>query len=215
MRCGNISFSDEPRELAHHRNAHRTLGALPSHSLLSSHTPALALAPAMLPYKSPPSSPISPPTSASSSSHAPWRTRFVLSASQSNPKVSLVGQGAHPSPVSEMANAAAAALAQGVQPELVDDGLGGTYFISRRGPGGHGSEKICVFKPRDEEPNAINNPKQQQQGSAALGAPGLKGGIRVGDAALNEWAGTHAPASPERLSSQTRHKAERLHPLTV
>ena len=60
---------------------------------------------------------------------------------------------------------------------------------------------IGVFKPRDEEPNAINNPKQQQQqqAHAALGAPGLKGGIRVGDAALNEWAGArphHSSRTP-------------------
>ena len=47
-----------------------------------------------------------------------------------------------------------------------------------------------VFKPRDEEPNAINNPKpaQQESHAAHVGEAGLKGGIRVGDAALNEAA---------------------------
>lgn len=70
----------------------------------------------------------------------------------------------------------------------------GTYFISRKLPDGR-EEKICVFKPRDEEPNAINNPKrEQQEATIAVGAPGLKGGIRVGDAALNECAG--APPHP-------------------
>ena len=80
-------------------------------------------------------------------------------------------------------------------------------MLAGRRQGGGGSEKICVFKPRDEEPNAINNPKGQTS-HAAVGAPGLKGGIRVGDAALNEWAGTPSAIylSPTyRPRPSTRH----------
>ena len=125
----------------------------------------------------------------------PWRRKFVLETAQRQPpKVQLVGSGTPHSPaVAEMAREASAALASGVTPELVDDGLGGTYFISKLEPGG-GQTKISVFKPRDEEPNAINNPKQLRDSTQqkAVGAPGLKGGIRVGDAALNEWAGEWA-----------------------
>ena len=131
-----------------------------------------------------------------------WRARFVLSAKAQEPKVSLVGHGTpHSAAVVDMAADASAALAAGTTPELVDDGLGGTYFISKRLPGGR-ETKICVFKPRDEEPNAVNNPKQQQQQqqAVAVGAPGLKGGIRVGDAALNEWAGV-CPSPSVRIRS--------------
>ena len=158
-----------------------------------------------------PSSPCQPPSHCQPN----WRTRFVLSASANSPKVSLVGSSlSHLPPVVNMAASASAALASGVVPELVDDGLGGTYFISRRGVSGKATEKICVFKPRDEEPNAINNPKQRQQASATVvGAPGLKGGIRVGDAALNEWAGTRRAApSPTRHEMQASINQTYIHP---
>lgn len=42
-----------------------------------------------------------------------------------------------------------------VKPKLVEDGLGGTYFIK----GQDGGEPIAVFKPKDEEAMAVNNPK--------------------------------------------------------
>ena len=65
-------------------------------------------------------------------------------------------------------------------PNTVEDGLGGTYFIKDRT--GH---SIAVFKPRDEEALAPNNPK------AHVGAGrgnGMKEGILVGEAAVNEYA---------------------------
>jgi hypothetical protein len=137
-----------------------------------------------------------------------WRARFVMTAkAHEPPKVSLVGANNNPpdAAIVSMATEASAALASGLTPELVDDGLGGTYFISRRSPGAPGNKKkICVFKPRDEEPNAINNPKKQRHEEyVALGAPGLKGGIRVGDAALNEWA-AYAIDSTERARHFSR-----------
>ena len=142
----------------------------------------------------------------------------MLSAKALEPKVSLVGGGAHCPRVAQMAGAASEALATGVVPELVDDGLGGTYFISARRPGAAShaaSTKISVFKPRDEEPNAINNPKQQTSGTQALGAPGLKGGIRVGDAALNEWAGEKTPGPPPYHGAPSPAIALTLRPPTA
>lgn len=79
------------------------------------------------------------------------------------------------------------ALDSGVVPKLVCDGLGGTYFIDDL----NGTHQ-CVFKPRDEEPCAPNNPKRERADAAdrfvSLGSVGLKDGIVVGEAALNEQA---------------------------
>eukprot|EP00900_Chrysochromulina_parva_P019638 jgi/Chrpa1/27676/Chrysochromulina_OHIO_Genome00016139-RA len=93
----------------------------------------------------------------------------------------LVGDSACDALAADLVRRASLALDAGVSPTLVDDGLGGTYFIRDE----HGDE-LSVFKPRDEEPNAINNPKNE--GRSGLGEAGLKGGIRIGDAAFNEAA---------------------------
>ncbi|KAL1530535.1 hypothetical protein AB1Y20_001436 [Prymnesium parvum] len=113
-----------------------------------------------------------------------WRTRFVLSAKAHQPKMRLFCPAADDHVTSMVANCCAA-LDSGAVPTLVDDGLGGTYFIvDKRGV------HQCVFKPRDEEPCAPNNPKRERGGGAHLhlGADGLKSGIVVGEAALNEQA---------------------------
>jgi hypothetical protein len=84
----------------------------------------------------------------------------------------LVGDSACDALAADLVRRASLALDAGVSPTLVDDGLGGTYFIRDE----HGDE-LSVFKPRDEEPNAINNPKNE--GRSGLGEAGLKGGIRI------------------------------------
>lgn len=49
---------------------------------------------------------------------------------------------------------ARAGLAAGQAPKLASSGTGGSYFIAdARG------KNVAVFKPEDEEPMAINNPK--------------------------------------------------------
>ena len=114
-----------------------------------------------------------------------WRTRFVLSAKAHQPKMRLYCRAADDVAANMVADCCAA-LDSGAVPSLVDDGLGGTYFISRFG------EHQCVFKPRDEEPCAPNNPKRERAGASdrmvLLGEGGLKNGIIVGEAALNEQA---------------------------
>eukprot|EP01052_Picozoa_sp_SAG31_P046538 SAG31_NODE_8943_length_1359_cov_1.058730_1_plen_253_part_00 len=100
--------------------------------------------------------------------------------------------------IERVARAAVAAMDRRIKPTLVEDGLGGTYFIRGSscsdGTGGgteneHCVEKtpcIAVFKPRDEEPMAPNNPKVHS--GSAMGAPGMKAGVLVGEAAVNEYA---------------------------
>jgi len=57
--------------------------------------------------------------------------------------------------------------------ELCQDGIGGTYFLkSKRG------KRFAVFKPEDEEPGSINNPKQQTKQ--------VKFGVKPGEGAIRE-----------------------------
>lgn len=111
-----------------------------------------------------------------------WRRSFVQKAVKANRKVEYLhgSQCRETHEVNEPLEEAVRALENGIKPDLVEDGLGGTYFIKDRG-----RRNIGVFKPRDEEPLAPNNPKVHAgdgQGS------GLKDGVLVGDAALNEYA---------------------------
>lgn len=130
----------------------------------------------------------SPPTSPSAITSAPpnadaWRARFVLTAKAHAPPITLLG-AVHDTTVQRLVEATAQALDSKVAPMLVDDGLGGTYFIK-----GADGECVSVFKPCDEEPGALNNPKQdRQEFSAPQGAGGLFCGTRVGQGALNECA---------------------------
>ena len=74
---------------------------------------------------------------------------------------------------------------QGLQaghcPLALNQGLGGSYVF--KGPAG---ESAAVAKPSDEEPLAPNNPKGFV--GRALGDPGLKPTVRVGEAGLREVA---------------------------
>lgn len=69
----------------------------------------------------------------------------------------------------------------GVAPESLTDGLGGCYVFKNES-----GRKIAVVKPTDEEPLAPNNPKGFV--GRALGEPGLKPTVRVGEAGLREAA---------------------------
>ena len=80
-----------------------------------------------------------------------------------------------------MVQEAVRGLANGRTPEAALEGMGGTYFLANE----HGA-KAAIFKPCDEEPLAPNNPKQWQ--GRAMGAPGMKPSVRVGEAALREVA---------------------------
>ncbi|KAL8157391.1 phosphatidylinositol 4-kinase gamma 7-like [Apium graveolens] len=69
----------------------------------------------------------------------------------------------------------------GVDPVPVCSGLGGAYYF-RNCQGG----SVAIVKPTDEEPLAPNNPKGFA--GKALGQPGLKHSVRVGETGFREVA---------------------------
>lgn len=73
------------------------------------------------------------------------------------------------------------AIKTGVDPIPVHSGLGGAYYF-RNSKG----ESVAIVKPTDEEPFAPNNPKGFV--GKALGQPGLKRSVRVGETGFREVA---------------------------
>ncbi|KGN52001.1 phosphatidylinositol 4-kinase gamma 5 [Cucumis sativus] len=73
------------------------------------------------------------------------------------------------------------AIKLGVDPIPVHSGLGGAYYF-RNGKG----ESVAIVKPTDEEPFAPNNPKGFV--GKALGQPGFKRSVRVGETGFREVA---------------------------
>ena len=67
------------------------------------------------------------------------------------------------------------------EPEHTEGGMGGTYFFMNEM-----GRKQAILKPCDEEPLAPNNPKGYV--GRALGDPGWKPTVRVGEAAMREVA---------------------------
>ncbi|KAL5747762.1 hypothetical protein ACOSQ2_025059 [Xanthoceras sorbifolium] len=92
-----------------------------------------------------------------------------------NPKVKLS------STVWDMIDATFDGLEKGNQPVRSSEGTGGTYFMQDPS----GSKFVSVFKPMDEEPMAVNNPRGLPVSS---NGEGLKSGTRVGEGALREVA---------------------------
>lgn len=110
-----------------------------------------------------------------------WRKNFVEKATKANRKIEYLHgtQCRESHQVNDVLEAAAKALEDGVRPTLVEDGVGGTYFIKDSD-----GQSIAVFKPRDEEAFGPNNPKDRTgEGQGA----GLKEGVLVGEAAINEY----------------------------
>lgn len=77
---------------------------------------------------------------------------------------------------------ARAGLAKGFAPRLATAGTGGSYFICD-----DEGTNVAVFKPEDEEPLAINNPKGGGSSADDLGS-GLRRGIKPGEGAVREVA---------------------------
>lgn len=72
-------------------------------------------------------------------------------------------------------------IRNGVEPIPVNGGLGGAYYFRNRI-----GESVAIVKPTDEEPFAPNNPKGFL--GKALGQPGLKHSVRVGETGFREVA---------------------------
>eukprot|EP00249_Psilotum_nudum_P005621 c19066_g1_i1 orf=458-2305(+) len=73
------------------------------------------------------------------------------------------------------------ALQAGHTPILSSEGSGGVYFMKNES----GLEYVAVFKPVDEEPMAVNNPRGF---SSCHSGEGLKRGTRIGEGAIREVA---------------------------
>ncbi|CAM8911021.1 unnamed protein product [Rhodiola kirilowii] len=72
-------------------------------------------------------------------------------------------------------------LENGSGPVRTSEGTGGAYFMKDSS----GEKIVSVFKPVDEEPNAVNNPNGLNASSVG---EGLKKGTKVGEGALREVA---------------------------
>ncbi|KAM7271663.1 hypothetical protein ACFE04_030877 [Oxalis oulophora] len=124
-------------------------------------------------------------------------TRNYLHRSSSTPCLSPTGRDIQPRDMSgpievlghslsflntkSMVKEIVKAIKTGVEPVPVHGGLGGAYYFrNTRG------ESVAIVKPTDEEPFAPNNPKGFV--GKALGQPGLKRSVRVGETGYREVA---------------------------
>ncbi|ESQ35457.1 hypothetical protein EUTSA_v10007082mg [Eutrema salsugineum] len=85
------------------------------------------------------------------------------------------------SSLKQTANDIVKAMKVGVEPILVNGGLGGAYYFRNEN-----GQSVAIVKPTDEEPFAPNNPKGFI--GKALGEPGLKPSVRVGETGFREVA---------------------------
>lgn len=92
-----------------------------------------------------------------------------------NPKIEV------PLVISDLIGSTLEGLDRGHYPIRSSEGTGGAYFMLDA----TGSKKISVFKPIDEEPMAVNNPRGLP---LSVDGEGLKKGTRVGEGALRECA---------------------------
>lgn len=86
-----------------------------------------------------------------------------------------------PDDIHKLVHVAWEGFQHGHAPELCHEGVGGTYFMCNKN-----GKRVAVFKPQDEEPFHVNNPKgfRPRRESDA----GFKNGILVGEASVRECA---------------------------
>ncbi|KAE9612864.1 hypothetical protein Lal_00027337 [Lupinus albus] len=98
----------------------------------------------------------------------------------------------------DMINSTFDGLQKGNNPIRSSEGTGGTYFMQDS----TGMEFVSVFKPMDEEPMAVNNPRGLPVSS---NGEGLKRGTKVGEGAFREVAAyvlDHPKAGRRLVSSE-------------
>ncbi|XP_059629042.1 phosphatidylinositol 4-kinase gamma 3-like [Cornus florida] len=100
---------------------------------------------------------------------------FLLEPLIVNPKSDV------PLVIKQLINATFEGLQRGNQPVRSAEGSGGAYFMQDS----FGQKYVSVFKPIDEEPMAVNNPRGLP---LSIDGEGLKKGTRVGEGALREVA---------------------------
>ncbi|KAJ6831543.1 phosphatidylinositol 4-kinase gamma 5-like [Iris pallida] len=99
---------------------------------------------------------------------------------QSGP-IEVLGCSSHCSRTKQLVKDVVKAMKSGLDPIPVHSGLGGAYYFrNSRG------ESVAIVKPTDEEPFAPNNPKGFV--GKAIGQPGLKRSVRVGETGFREVA---------------------------
>ncbi|CAA0828789.1 Phosphatidylinositol 4-kinase gamma 7 [Striga hermonthica] len=121
-------------------------------------------------------------------------TRNLMHRSSSTPCLSPTGRDGHKSdpsgPIEILGRSAQTkhlvkevvkGMKNGVDPVPVRGGLGGAYYFKNIW-----GESVVIVKPTDEEPFAPNNPKGFV--GRALGRPGLKRSVRVGETGFREVA---------------------------
>lgn len=99
---------------------------------------------------------------------------------ESNP-IEVIGCSSRFPGTKQLVNDIVEAMKNGIDPIPVRSGLGGAYFFR-----GFSGENVAIIKPTDEEPFAPNNPKGFV--GKALGLPGLKRSVRVGETGFREVA---------------------------
>ncbi|KAH0869610.1 hypothetical protein HID58_076632 [Brassica napus] len=95
--------------------------------------------------------------------------------------IEILGQSECFSVVKQMVKDIVKAMKLGVDPLPVHSGLGGAYYFRNKK-----GDSVAIVKPTDEEPFAPNNPKGFV--GKALGQPGLKSSVRVGETGFREVA---------------------------
>lgn len=122
------------------------------------------------------------------------KRRLLLEPVTVNPKAVL------PSVVLDLISSTYDGLVKGNHPVRSSEGTGGAYLMMNES----GSKYISVFKPIDEEPMAVNNPRGLP---VSVDGEGLKKGTTVGEGALREVAAyilDHPKG--ERRSLSDKHK---------
>ncbi|CAN0876144.1 Phosphatidylinositol 4-kinase gamma 7 [Linum grandiflorum] len=99
---------------------------------------------------------------------------------QSNP-IEILGFSDHFAEAKPLVREISKAMRNGIHPTPTYGGLGGAYYFKNCQ-----FENIAIVKPTDEEPYAPNNPNGFV--GKALGQPGLKRSVRVGETGFREVA---------------------------
>ncbi|KAK9271731.1 hypothetical protein L1049_002094 [Liquidambar formosana] len=106
--------------------------------------------------------------------------RDIQHRDESGP-IEILGCSNHFSGTKHLVRDIVQAMKIGIDPIPVHSGLGGAYYFRNCS-----GENVAIVKPTDEEPFAPNNPKGFV--GKALGQPGLKRFVRVGETGFREVA---------------------------
>ncbi|CAI0454436.1 unnamed protein product [Linum tenue] len=109
------------------------------------------------------------------------RAKDHLQQSDKSSPIEILGFSDHFAVVKPLVREITIAMRNGVNPTPTHGGLGGAYYFKNCQ-----YENIAIVKPTDEEPYAPNNPKGFV--GKALGQPGLKRSVRVGETGFREVA---------------------------